>query len=451
MDWIIQARSIRTCESNCKQVHNYTTIEAKRNLNMVRRVLFAAACLVPAVSVILAEAPKVTKRTATAPATQPAEPLKIVWGPYLQNVTPRSVTLLWTAGEATEGAVEFEAGEPKLPRRTGPGKQFISLPKEKYAQRKASPLSKDHEVTLTGLEPGKVYSYRVVSKRPGGGAPAASAVDSFQTTPENLKGFCFAIIGDTHTYKRSGEIAGRLFDESPRFILHVGDYGSRVVSGLLKPYAQVMRRFPMYMARGNHDSVKKHRQFVAMPGPGKDLYYSFRWGNARFIAVDTNDRKGIQEGGEQYKWLENELKTTKEKWKFVFQHHPIYSAWGGKMDPKFDDERQLLEKYRVHVVFQGHMHNYDRSFPLRGKKVVRSDGVIYITASGACGAQEWFPHPHRPWFVARQWRGEPFIGLCNVNGSKAVIQFMTAKGMLFDTIRLELAERKAPADKPAAK
>jgi len=45
-------------------------------------------------------------------ATQPAEPLKIVWGPYLQNVTPRSVTLLWTAGEPTEGAVEFEAGEP---------------------------------------------------------------------------------------------------------------------------------------------------------------------------------------------------------------------------------------------------------------------------------------------------------------------------------------------------
>jgi len=416
---------------------------------MVRRVLLAAGCFVLAVSVILAEAPKVTK-TATAPATQAAEPLKIVWGPYLQNVTPRSVTLLWTAGEATEGVVEFEAGEPKLPRITGPGKQFIPLPKEKYAQRKASPLSKDHEVTLTGLEPGKVYSYRVMSKRSGGGAPAASTVDSFCTTPENVKHFTFAIIGDTHAYRKSREIAGRLFDESPRFILHVGDY-NRVLSGLLKPYAAVMRRYPMYFARGNHDSVKKQKQFVSMPGEGKDLYYSFRWGNARFIAVDTNDRKGIKKGGEQYKWLENELKTTKEKWRFVFQHHPIYSAWGGKMDPKFDDERQLLEKYCVHVVFQGHMHNYDRSFPLRDKKVVRSDGVIYITASGACGAQEWFPHPHRPWFVARQWRGESFIGLCNVNGSKAVIQFMTSKGMLFDTISLDLTEHKISGDKPAAK
>jgi len=389
-----------------------------------------------AACIILAETPQVPKKTAASPATRLAEPLTIVWGPYLQNVTPRSVTLLWTANEPTEGAVEFELGEPKLPRITPPATQFIPLPKTKYAQRKVSGLSKDHEVTLTGLKPGKVYSYRVVSRRPGGGETAATAVDSFQTTPENVKSLSFAIIGDTHTYRRPKDIVGRLFDESPRFILHVGDYGSRVVSGLLKPYAPVMRRYPMYLARGNHDSVKKHRQFVAMPGPGKDLYYSFRWGHARFIAVDTNDRKGLKKGGEQHEWLENELKKAKEKWKFVFQHHPIYSAWGGKMNPKLDDERRLLEKYKVQVVFQGHMHNYDRSFPLRDNKVVQRDGVIYITASGACGGREWFPHPHRPWFVARQWRGEPFLGLCNINGSKAVIRFMTAKGLLFDSLEL---------------
>ena len=399
-----------------------------------------------------ASAAKAPPKSPKPPATQPAEPLEIVWGPYLQNVTPRSVTVLWTAGEPTEGLLEFEPGEPKLPRRALPGKQFIPLPKEKYAQSKASPLSKDHEVTLTGLTPGQVHSYRVVSKRQGGGEAAASAVDSFSTTPENLKHFCFAIIGDTHNYKRSDELAWRLFDESPRFILHVGDYGSRVVSGLLKPYSQVMRRFPMYLARGNHDSVKKQQQFVAMPGPGKDLYYSFRWGNARFITVDTNDRNGMRKGGEQHEWLESELKKTKEKWKFVFQHHPIYSAWGGRMDPRFDDERKLIEKHRVHVVFQGHMHNYDRSFPLRDNKVAQADGVTYITASGGCGGYEWFPHPHRPWFVARQWRGEPFIGLCNVNGSKATIQFMTSKGLLFDTVSLQLTEHNAPDDdKNAAK
>jgi predicted phosphodiesterase len=384
------------------------------------------------------------------PTTQPSEPLKIVWGPYLQNLTPKSVTVVWTAGEPSEGAVEFEAGAPKS-GRTPPGKPFIPLPKEKYAQRKISPLSKDHEVTLTGLTPGQVYSYRVVSKKPGDGQAAACTTESFRTPTENPKSFCFAILGDTHTYKRSEELAERLIDESPRFILHVGDYGSRVVSGLLKPYKKVMRRFPMYMARGNHDSVKKHKQFVAMPGPGKDLYYSFRWGNARFISVDTNDRKGMQAGGEQYKWLENELKTTKEKWKFVFQHHPLYSAWGGKMDSRLDDERKLLEKYQVHVVFQGHMHNYDRSFPLRDNKVVETGGVTYITASGGCGAQECFPHAHRPWFVARQWRGEPFIGMCNVNGSKAIIQFMTSKGLLFDTLTLRLTEKEVPAAKSSGK
>ena len=381
---------------------------------------------------------------------QPAEPLKIVWGPYLQNLTPSSVTIMWTANEPTEGLVEFEPGEPKLPHKAPHAPAPKPLPKKDFAQRQASPLSKDHEVTIANLSPGQVYSYRVTSKLKDR-ARAVSVIESFNTPVENPRTFCFAIIGDTHTYKRSKELADRLIDESPSFILHVGDYGSSVVSGLLKPYAKVMQRFPMYLARGNHDAVKKQQQFVAMPGPGKDLYYSFRWGNARFITVDTNDRKGMQAGGEQYKWLENELKTSKEKWKFVFQHFPVYSAYGGKMDPRLDDERKLLEKYGVQVVFQGHMHNYDRSFPLRDNKVVETGGVTYITASGGCGGYEWFPHPHRPWFVARQWRGEPFIGMCNVNGSKVAIQFMTSKGLLFDTLTLKLSDHKASPAKAAAK
>ena len=44
--------------------------------------------------------------------------------------------------------------------------------------------------------------------------------------------------------------------------------------------------------------------------------------------------------------------------------------------------------------------------------------------------------PHRPWFIARQWRGAPFLGLCVVNGDHATIQFMTAEGLLFDSLKL---------------
>jgi len=65
-----------------------------------------------------------------------------------------------------------------------------------------------------------------------------------------------------------------------------------------------------------------------------------------------------------------------------------------------------------------------------------------ITASGACGGNEQFPHPHRLWFIARQWRGEPFVGLCTINGREASIQFVTAGGLLFDT--LELKARSVP-------
>jgi outer membrane protein assembly factor BamB len=111
---------------------------------------------------------------------------------------------------------------------------------------------------------------------------------------------------------------------------------------------------------------------------------------------------------------------------------------GDKVDVRLDEERKLLEKYNVDVVFQGHMHNYDRTFPLRDQKpVAPGKGVVYITASGACGGYEKFPHPHRPWFIARQWRGAPFLGMCTVNGKHATIQFTTAAGLLFDSLKLQ--------------
>lgn len=367
-------------------------------------------------NLMAAEAPPREADSADADSTGKA--LAIAWGPFLQNLTPQSVTVLWTAGATTEGVLEY--GESK----------------NQLEQRLISPLGKDHQITIPNLKPGKTYYYQVSSTSQDGRSTATSTIGSFATPLDDAEHFSFAILGDTHQYSRAAELADRIRDEAPHFVLHLGDRNPSIVAGLLRPYGEVMQRLPMYLARGNHDSVEKQQQFSAMPGPGNELYYSFRWGNARFFCVDTNDRRGLKKDGQHYKWLEDELSATRETWKFVFQHIPVYSAWDGRMNRNLDDERALLEKHNVHVVFQGHMHNYDRSYPLRDNKVVKEDGVIYVTASGGCGGQEKFPHPHRPWFIAKQWRGEPFIGMCTLSESRATIQFMTSKGLLFDTLEL---------------
>ena len=363
---------------------------------------------------------------AALPAEEPgADPaVNIPWGPYLQNLTPTSVTFMWTANTPNRGVVEYGESKDNLDRRV-PAKAVI--PEEDCRQ----------EATVTGLEPGKIYHYRVTSTPKDGRAAVSSEDGSFATSKPEETSFSFAVIADTHQSMHAPALAARLYDEQPHFILHAGDY-NKTMGGLLQPYREVLARVPIYFARGNHDH--RHEQWVSMPGPGSDRYYSFRRGNALFIAVDTEDRKGsgLTAGGEQYQWLEKELKNSRETWKFVFQHIPVYSAYRGAMESGLDQERRLLEKYRVDVVFQGHMHHYDRSYPLRDQKPVSraEGGVTYITASGACGGYEKFPHPHRLWFIAKQWRGAPFVGLCSVSSKHASIQFTTAEGLLFDTLEL---------------
>jgi len=381
----------------------------------VRAIALALACLLAAC---------VSGGLAAGAAQKPAaEPVTIPWGPYLQNLTPKSVTVVWTANAPNAGLVDYGLSATRLDQHA----------ESRLGTRQAGQAQ---EVTITGLEPGKVYYYRVTSKAADGREAASSDVGSFATPIPGVRAFTFAVIADTHQSRHAPALAQRLLDEQPHFLLLACDY-NKTMDGLLLPYREVLRGIPVYFARGNHDSVARHRQFVAMPGPGDELYYSFRWGNALFIAVDTNDIKGLAKGGRQCQWLENELKNSRDTWRFVFQHFPVYSAWCGRMDPRLDDERQLLEKYDVDVVFQGHMHNYDRSYPLRDRKAVApGEGVVYITASGGCGGYERFPHPHRPWFIAKQWRGEPFVGLCTINDKRATIQFVTARGLLFETVEL---------------
>lgn len=391
---------------------------------MTRRITLSSACLLVSLA-----SPAAGAGSDAVPKPNTAEPTTIPAGPYLQNLTSNSVTIMWADRTLCEGSVAYGESKDTLDKHL-PAK--VMNPQDKKPWN-----GYQQEVTIDGLAPGRTYHYRVTSKPAAGGKAVSSVLSSFATPPAGEKSFTFAVIADTHAYKNAPDVASRLSDEQPHLILLAGDY-NKAQAGLFQPYRSVLQRIPIYFARGNHDSVAKQQQFVAMPGPGKDLYYSFRRGNALFISVDTNDhRKGLKKGGAQYQWLDSELKNSKDTWKFVFQHFPIYSAYGGKMDPRLDEVRQLFEKYNVDVVFQGHMHNYDRSYPLRGRKVVApGKGVVYITASGACGGYEKFPHPHRLWFIAKQWRGEPFVGLCTVNDKHATIQFVTAKGLLFDSLEL---------------
>jgi 3',5'-cyclic AMP phosphodiesterase CpdA len=145
---------------------------------------------------------------------------------------------------------------------------------------------------------------------------------------------------------------------------------------------------PYFLTIGNHEvyskvplSEKVYRDEVDLPG--NELYYSFKAGNSLFIVLDSSfasqEKKIV---GEQYRWLEDVLAASRQKHKFVFLHHPLYTDLGkghhahDSID-KYPESRDKLEalfaKFKVEAVFAGHEHYYER----------RSiDGIIHIITGG---------------------------------------------------------------------
>jgi uncharacterized repeat protein (TIGR01451 family) len=154
--------------------------------------------------------------------------------------------------------------------------------------------------------------------------------------------------------------------------------------------------------------------------------YSFDNGNAHFVFLDANPHvfngllsyaatySGAATGFPKYpnilaKWLINDLDSSDQTWKFVVFHHPAFSS-GNLTMRNFEMRRiaKFLEDHGVNVVFNGHEHNYQRTYPLRalsdvgdaptssgpaavaidsafdGDKDTVPDGVIYLV-EGAGG------------------------------------------------------------------
>jgi predicted MPP superfamily phosphohydrolase len=67
-----------------------------------------------------------------------------------------------------------------------------------------------------------------------------------------------------------------------------------------------------------------------------------------------------QDSAQQVRWLNNVLANSKEQWKIVFGHHPVYSAskTHGDTPDMIRKIKPLLEKYNAQFYFCGHDHDF---------------------------------------------------------------------------------------------
>ena len=193
------------------------------------------------------------------------------------------------------------------------------------------------------------------------------------TLPQQKGSVRFAIVGDSGTGERlQYETAERLTQAHQlfpfEFVLMMGDniYGNKSPRDFERkfelPYKPLLdNKVSFYASLGNHD-VPEEQSYKPFNMGGR-RYYSFKKGNVRFFALDSNYMDP-----DQLAWLTNQLQNSTDEWKIAFFHHPLYSsaaAHGSSLELRGILE-PLFQKYGVQVVFSGHDHVYERMTPQQG-------------------------------------------------------------------------------------
>lgn len=337
---------------------------------------------------------------------------KITRGPYLQNPSKSSILIKYRTKNATPTLVKYW-------KQSSPDKIF----------RYQDMVSVDkHRVLLTNLDSNTLYEYQIESQSKTNFENISNQNLEYQfKTLGSSKDALFWVIGDPGvagfkqfrkklkdnqknvllsflTYQESKNI------RDPDAILSLGDntyfYGldDEYQKGFFDQYEILLPKLPVYTVFGNHDAgidkeyltynsrsyPKPHGvYFDIFDSPNKKAYYSFDFGCAHFIVLDSFDslweqinldRSNYEQVWNQNSsarnlmldWLVKDLSKNKSRWTIVAFHHPPYGT-----DDEGSHQKNLfrawmnsnvvpiIERYQVDLVLCGHIHNYQRSFPIK--------------------------------------------------------------------------------------
>jgi len=439
--------------------------------------------------------------------------------PYLQlgdapQLADReSLTLLWQTRDADSvWAVEY---------RLVPGRQWTRAAAPTMRRIAVSGISPHrlYRAALTGLRPGAPFEYRVLKE----GAPVFTARARARKAAHQP--YRFVVFGDCGAgTPAQKEIAWQTFRAKPDFVFVTGDivYSHGRISEYRERYfpvynaekaspatgAPLLRSTLFLAAPGNHDiatrdldrypdglayflywaqplngpldaqgaantptlngAEENRNAFRAAAGPHypRMANFSFDYGNAHWTVIDANRYVDWTDPALRA-WVEQDLAAaTNATWRFVGFHHPGFNS----SRAHFDDQRMrlladLFERGGVDIVFTGHVHNYQRTFPLRfrvqpdpegrfvsanghvvgrwtldrrfdGKTRTQPDGVIYLV-TGAGGARlydpeqqadpaSWQPFTHK--FISAIHS----LTVVDVNGKRLTVRQISKDGRELD-------------------
>jgi len=444
--------------------------------------------------------------------------------PYLQigkSPSPGSLQLLWHAAVSNDvWLVEYKSIR---------GNEWIRSENQtssKIAVAGVDPFAV-YSDSFIGLEPGSTFMYRV-SKN---GRVVFSAEAKALKSPE--QSYRVAISGDmgagSNTAKR---IAFEINKAKPDMVAIAGDIVYN--RGLLSEYrtkfwpvynkddadtlgAPLMRSIPFVAAVGNHDALGRdlnaYPEALAyyyfwdqpMNGPngkeggafvpalvGSDINkkafydaagdkyprmtnFSFDQGNAHWTVLDSNPYVDWNDSTLR-DWVAKDLAAAANAtWRIVLFHHPGFNS----SRAHYEQQQMrliapILENGKVDIVFAGHVHNYQRTYPMLfkpdnlgnqlvagannikigktvngrwtldkkfdGKRHTKPKGVIYIT-TGAGGQGLYNPEQQKDtdsWqkFTVKFVSTVHSFTIMDVEGNTLILRQVNIDGKGVDTIKI---------------
>ncbi|GAB2282081.1 Purple acid phosphatase 15 [Dionaea muscipula] len=278
-----------------------------------------------------------------------------------------------------------------------------------------------HHVRLKGLKPNTLYFYRCGDPS----IPAMSDTCSFRTMPvsgpHNYPGR-IAVVGDLGLTYNTTTTVSHVISNDPDLLLLVGDvtyanlyltngtgsdcytcsFSNTPIHETYQPRWDFWGRFmqtlvskvPMMVIEGNHEIEEQaeNQTFVAYSSrfafPSEEsrsssvFYYSFNAGGIHFVFLGAYI--AYNESDDQYRWLKIDLDNVDRSvtpWLIAAWHPPWYNSYEAhyrEVECMRVAMEELLYSYGVDIVFNGHVHAYERSNRVYNYTLDRC-APVYIT------------------------------------------------------------------------
>ncbi len=342
---------------------------------------------------------------------------KIIRGPYLQELSDHSISINWRTQEETPTLLKYQTQQ-------GETLEYSDLVLDTEHQVKLNTLQantkytykiynqeKDQRKILDEKRSENEFHFTTASNKDAQdfhahiwvlGDPGTNGTKKFNYSNKKSQ----MIVRDAYyQYRKKNNI------KNTDLILTLGDNAywrgtdKEFQKGIFDVYKDELSHTPIFPVYGNHDAglhkdtlsytsrsyPKSHGAYFNIFRLEKP-YYSFDYSGIHFIVLDSYDsiwedlnqdesnRERIWTAQSTTKntmldWLKQDLATNHSVWTIVAFHHPPFGHGVGHTVSDIWQEWMranvvpLLEAYKVDLVLNGHIHNYQRTYQLGIKTV----------------------------------------------------------------------------------